>query len=56
MLSLIKDETLLTINTIELVGIVYLAIAVSYLRERISKLEGRVEGKEKQSELNHMDK
>jgi len=56
MVGIIPDEALLTINTIELVGIVYLAIAVSYLRERISKMEGKQEGREKQAELNHMDK
>jgi len=56
MLAWISDQTLLTINTIELAGIVYLAIAVSMLRERISRIEGRDEGKEKQAELNHLDK
>jgi hypothetical protein len=55
MLALIKDEILVSINTIELVGIIYLAIAVSFLRERISRVEGREEGKEKQHEINHMD-
>jgi hypothetical protein len=52
----IPDEALITINSLEIIGIVYLAIALSYLRERISKLEGRNEGKEKQMELNHLDK
>jgi hypothetical protein len=52
----IPDEALITINSLEIIGIVYLAIAISYLRERISKLEGRNEGKEKQMELNHLDK
>jgi hypothetical protein len=56
MLAVIKDEALITINSLEILGIIYLAIAVSYLRERISKLEGREEGKEKQAELNHRDK
>ena len=41
MIALIKDDVLVTVNTLELVGIVYLAIAVSYLRERISRMEGR---------------
>ena len=55
MVARISDEVLTTINSIELLGIIYLAIAVSYLRERISKLEGREEGKEKQYEMNHKD-
>jgi hypothetical protein len=50
-----ENDVLVTINTVELVGIVYLAIALSYLRERISKVEGREEGKEKQHEMNHAD-
>jgi hypothetical protein len=40
--GLISDQTLITINTIELLGIVYLAIAVSRLRARIAFLEGRL--------------
>jgi hypothetical protein len=55
MLGFISDNTLVTINTIELVGIIYLAIAVSLLRERIGKMEGRNEGKEKQYDMNHKD-
>ena len=43
MIALIKDDVLVTINTLELVGIIYLAIAVSYLRERISRMEGKGE-------------
>jgi hypothetical protein len=39
----IPDEALITINSLEIIGIVYLAIAVSYLRERISRLEGKDE-------------
>ena len=39
----ISDDVLITINTIELVGIIYLAIAVSMLRERIARIEGRME-------------
>ena len=45
MIALVSDDVLLTINTIELVGIVYLAIAHSGLRERVSKLEGRADQK-----------
>jgi hypothetical protein len=43
MLALVKDDVLYTINSLEILGIIYLAIAVSYLRERISKLEGRTD-------------
>lgn len=45
--GLVRDEVLYTINSLEILGIIYLAIAVSMLRERISKLEGR------QDERNH---
>jgi hypothetical protein len=55
-LAIVKDDVLYTINSLEILGIIYLAVAVSMLRERISKMEGRNEGKEKQAELNHMDK
>ena len=37
----ISDQVLQTINSIELLGIVYLAIAVSNLRAQISRLEGQ---------------
>jgi hypothetical protein len=36
----IPDDVLITVNTLELLGIIYLAIAVSKLRERIATLEG----------------
>jgi hypothetical protein len=39
----IPDEALITINSLEILGIIYLAIAVSKLRERIARLEGRLE-------------
>jgi hypothetical protein len=39
----IPDEALITINSLEILGIIYLAIAVSKLRERIAKMEGRFE-------------
>ena len=44
----ISDDALITINSLELLGIIYLAIAVSMLRERIARLEGRLEGKDEQ--------
>jgi hypothetical protein len=46
-LALIPDSALITINTLELLGIIYLAIAVSKLRERISHLEGKAEQRER---------
>jgi len=39
-IALIPDSALITLNSIELLGIVYLAIAVSKLRERIARMEG----------------
>jgi hypothetical protein len=56
LLTSIPDEALITINSLEIIGIIYLAIAISKLSQRISKIEGREEGKEKQAELNHIDK
>ena len=47
----IPDEALITINSLEVLGIIYLAVAVSKLRERISRLEGRYD----QREQNHKD-
>lgn len=44
--GLIKDEILVTINSLEILGIIYLAIAVSKLRERLSNLQGRYDQKE----------
>jgi len=40
MLFLIPDSALITINSLEILGIIYLAIAVSKLRERIARMEG----------------
>lgn len=50
MLARISDQALYTLNSIELLGIIYLAIAVSYLRERISRLEGKYEQRERETE------
>jgi len=36
----IPDEALITINSLEILGIIYLAVAVSKLRERIARMEG----------------
>lgn len=47
-LAWIRETTVATVNTIELVAIVYLAIAISGLRERVSKIEGRMENQGKE--------
>lgn len=41
MLARLPDEFLLTLNSLEILGIIYLAIAVSKLREKIALLEGK---------------
>jgi hypothetical protein len=43
----IPDEALVTINSLEILGIIYLAIAVSKLRERIARIEGKTEQRER---------
>ena len=43
----IPDEALITINSLEILGIIYLAIAVSKLRERIARIEGKTEQAER---------
>jgi len=43
----IPDEALITINSLEIIGIIYLAIAISKLRERIAKMEGKTEQRER---------
>jgi len=43
LLALVKDEVLYTINSLEILGIIYLAIAVSKLRSEVAHLTGRVE-------------
>ena len=43
MLALIPDSALITLNSLEILGIIYLAIALSKLRERIAKMEGKIE-------------
>jgi hypothetical protein len=42
----IPDEALVTINSLEILGIIYLAVAVSKLRERIARIEGKTEQRE----------
>jgi hypothetical protein len=41
--ALIPDQALITLNTVELVAIFYLARGLSRLSERIAKLEGKSE-------------
>jgi hypothetical protein len=50
LLALVSDQVLYTINSLEILGISYLAIAVSMLRERIGKLEGKVEQRQHDEE------
>lgn len=43
-LAALPDEFLLTLNSLEILGIIYLAIALSSLRASVARLEGRLEG------------
>jgi hypothetical protein len=40
-ITTIPDEVLISINGLEILGIIYLAIALSKCRERLSRLEGQ---------------
>jgi hypothetical protein len=46
-ITTIPDEALITINSLEILGIIYLAVAVSKLRERIARSEGKNEERER---------
>jgi len=46
----IPDEALITINSLEILGIIYLAVAVSKLRERIARMEGERHGEHSRTE------
>jgi len=48
--GLISDEILVTINSIEILGIIYLAIAISKLRSDIAHLQGRVGPHDREAE------
>jgi len=37
----IPDEALVTINSLEILGIIYLAVGISMLREKVARLEER---------------
>jgi len=52
-ITTIPDEALITINSLELLGIIYLAIALSKLREKIARIEGQREG---EKEKHHQQK
>jgi hypothetical protein len=52
-LTTIPDEALVTINSLEILGIIYLAIATSKLRERLAHLEGKIEQHERQLNGKH---
>jgi hypothetical protein len=41
LLLAITDEALITVNSLEILGIIYLAIAISSLRSEISNLKGK---------------
>jgi len=42
----VPEEIWITLNSLQVLAIVYLAIAVSKLRERIAKMEGLEQGRE----------
>ena len=46
----LPDEFLLTINSLEILGIIYLAIAVSKLRSEIAHIMGRIEQRDRDQE------
>ena len=46
-IALVSDQVLYTINSLEILGIIYLAIALSKLRERIGHLEGKLEQRDR---------
>jgi hypothetical protein len=46
LLALVKDEVLWTINSLEILGIIYLAIALSKLRSDMAHLQGKLEQRE----------
>jgi hypothetical protein len=43
----IPDEVLITINGLEILGIIYLAVALSKLRADIARIEGRLQQRER---------
>jgi hypothetical protein len=47
MLATIPDQALITLHTVELVAIFYLALGLSRLRERVARLETKLEERER---------
>jgi len=45
MVAVLPDEFLLTLNSLEILGIIYLAIAVSKLRADLARIEGRMDAR-----------
>ena len=43
----IPDEVLLSLNSLEILGIIYLAIALSKLRAEIARLQGKLEQRDR---------
>jgi hypothetical protein len=43
----IPDDVLITINSLEILGIIYLAVALSKLRSDIARIEGRLQQRER---------
>ena len=43
MVAALPDEFLITLNSLEILGIIYLAIAISKLRAEIARLQGKEE-------------
>ena len=47
----IPDDVLISINSLEILGIIYLAIAISALRAQLSRLQGQFD----QYQANHKE-
>jgi hypothetical protein len=43
----IPDDVLITINSLEILGIIYLAIALSKLRADVARLEGKLQQRDR---------
>jgi hypothetical protein len=46
----LPDEAFITLHSLEILGIIYLALGMSRLRERIAKMEGREEQRNQDTE------
>jgi hypothetical protein len=45
--GLVSEDVLYTLNSLEILGIIYLAIAVSKLREKIAHVEGKLDQRDR---------